>query len=78
MNRNLETTKISVRFGVRLILAGSIRQNFAELFVIQFHAHLQYTGITIKRTDNAILSTNRFLSHSKILQYISRQLRFTL
>ena len=45
----------SVRFGVRLILAGSVRfgKNFAEVFVIQFHAHLQYTGI--KRTDYAIL-----------------------
>ena len=54
----------SVRFGVRLILAGSVRfgKNFAELlpnfFVIQFHAHLQYTGI--KRTDYAILCNKSF------------------
>ena len=48
------------RFGVRLILAGSVRfgKNFAELFVIQFHAHLQYTGI--KRTDYAILCNKSF------------------
>ena len=50
----------SVRFGVRLILAGLVRfgKNFAELFVIQFHAHLQYTGI--KRTDYAILCNKSF------------------
>ena len=48
----------SVRFGVRLILAGSVRQKFAEFFVIQFHAHLQYTGI--KRTDYAILCNKSF------------------
>ena len=50
----------SVRFGVRLILAGSVRfgKNFAELFVIQFHAHLQYTGI--KRTNYAILCNKSF------------------
>ena len=45
------------RFGVRLVLAGSVRfgKNFAEFFSIQFHVHLhlQYTGI--KRTDYAIL-----------------------
>ena len=47
------------RFGVRLVLAGSVRQKFcrafAEFFNIQFHVrlHLQYTGI--KRTDYAIL-----------------------
>ena len=46
-------------FGVRLVLAGSVRQKFcrtfAEFFSIQFHVHLhlQYTGI--KRTDYAIL-----------------------
>ena len=33
-------------------------KNFAELFVIQFHAHLQYTGI--KRTDYAILCNESF------------------
>ena len=33
-------------------------KNFAELFVIQFHAHLQYTGI--KRTDYAILCNKSF------------------
>ena len=50
----------SIRFGVRLILAGSVRfgKNFAKLFVIQFHAHLQYTGI--KRTDYAILCNKSF------------------
>ena len=39
---------------------GSVRfgKNFAELFVIQFHAHLQYTGI--KRTDYAILYNKSF------------------
>ena len=48
------------RFGVRLILAGSVRfgKNFADLFVIQFHAHLQYTGI--KWTDYAILCYKSF------------------
>ena len=33
-------------------------KNFAELFVIQFHAHLQYMGI--KRTDYAILCNKSF------------------
>ena len=33
-------------------------KNFAELFVIQFHAHLQYTGI--KRTGYAILCNKSF------------------
>ena len=43
---------------------GSVRfgKNFAELFVIQFHAHLQYTGI--KRTDYATLC-NRSFSQSQ-------------
>ena len=43
----------SVRF-------GSVRfgKNFTELFVIQFHAHLQYTGI--KRTDYAIFCNKSF------------------
>ena len=49
-------------FGVLLILAGSVRQKFCrtftEFFVIQFHAHLQYTGI--KRTDYAILCNKSF------------------
>ena len=47
-------------FGVWLILAGSVRfgKNFAELFVIQFHAHLQYTGM--KRTDYTILCNKSF------------------
>ena len=34
----------SLQFGVRLVLAGSVRPKFAEIFSIQFHAHLQYTG----------------------------------
>ena len=33
-------------------------KNFAELFVIQFHAHLQYMGI--KRTDYVILCNKSF------------------
>ena len=33
-------------------------KNFAEFFSIQFHAHLQYTGI--KRTDYAILCNKSF------------------
>ena len=41
---------------------GSVRQKFcrtfAEFFVIQFHAHLQYTGI--KRTNYAILCNKSF------------------
>ena len=37
---------------------GRFGKNFAELFVIQFHAHLQYTGI--KRTDYAILCNKSF------------------
>ena len=41
---------------------GSLRQKFcrtfAEFFSIQFHAHLQYTGIT--RTDYAILCNKSF------------------
>ena len=39
---------------------GSVRlgKNFAELFVIQFHAHLQYTGI--KWADYAILCNKSF------------------
>ena len=41
---------------------GSVRQifcrTFAELFVIQFHADLQYTGI--KRTDYTILCNKSF------------------
>ena len=52
----------SVRFGVRLVLAGSVRKNFPELFSIQFHAHLQYTGI--KWTDYAILC-NKLFSQSQ-------------
>ena len=36
-------------------------KNFAELFVIQFHAHLQYAGI--KWTDYAVLC-NKSFSHS--------------
>ena len=39
---------------------GSVRlgKNFAELFVTQFHAHLQYTGI--KWADYAILCNKSF------------------
>ena len=52
-DRNFGSVRGSVDFG----RFGSVRQKFcrtfAEFFVIQFHAHLQYTGI--KRTDYAIL-----------------------
>ena len=66
----------SVRFGIRLVLAGSVRQKFcrtfAEFFSIQFHAHLQYTGIIL-------CSKSFFQSEHMIMpHYISRQLRFTL
>ena len=37
---------------------GRFGKNFAELFVIQFHVHLQYTGI--KWTDYAILCNKSF------------------
>ena len=41
------------RFG-----SAKICRTFAEFFVIQFHAHLQYTGI--KRIDYAILCNKSF------------------
>ena len=73
------------RFGVQLVLAGSVRfgKNFAEFFSIQSHVHLHLQYMGIKRTDYAILCNKyikyySFLSHSTMPQYISRQLRFTL
>ena len=37
---------------------GSVRQKFCRIFSIQFHAHLECTGI--KRTDYAILCNKSF------------------
>ena len=55
-DRNFGSVRGSADFG----RFGSVRfgKNFAELFVIQFHAHLQYTGI--KWTDYAILCNKSF------------------
>ena len=55
-DRNFGSVRGSADFG----RFGSVRfgKNFAELFVIQFHAHLKYTGI--KRTDYAILCNKSF------------------
>ena len=57
---------------------GSVRfgKNFAKLLpnFLLFNFMLTY----YIRTDMQFSATNRFLSHSKIPQYISRQLRFTL
>ena len=58
-DRNFGSVRGSADFGrfgsVRLVRLG---KNFAELFVIQFHAHLQYTGI--KWADYAILCNKSF------------------
>ena len=59
--RNKHTRKRpKFRFGLGFGWFWQVRfgKNFAELFVIQFHAHLQYT--CIKRTDYAILCNKSF------------------
>ena len=54
------STIISVRGSADFGRLGSVQfgKNFAEFFVIQFHAHLQYTGI--KWADYAILCNKSF------------------
>ena len=55
-DRNFGSVRGSAEFG----RFGSVRfgKNFAELFIIKVHAHLQYTGI--KRTDYVILCNKSF------------------